>query len=136
MYEELGVFVLPGETLSIEALYGGRNDKYELKAEHGRVSRPKVKQWLWRAPQIRGRYRVRVASRFRLTLQRRTGFTAAEFLGPEMEGARRATGVSGPKNSSFKPVSFDFIFIISLDTIFSPFFLILCPRKSGAAHDV
>jgi hypothetical protein len=60
-YRVMGVFVLPGELLSIEAEGGGEGQQYILDAASGRVTRTQRNHWFYKAPRQTGLYPLVVA---------------------------------------------------------------------------
>jgi hypothetical protein len=61
-YREFGVFVLPGETLSLEALNKKDGIRYVLEATGGRLKSLDSNRWNWRAPDEKGLYSIRIST--------------------------------------------------------------------------
>jgi hypothetical protein len=60
-YRVVGVFVLPGELLSLEAVGSGENEYYQLQTSAGRVTRTQTNRWFWRAPREAGLYLMTIS---------------------------------------------------------------------------
>lgn len=58
-YRAIGVFVLPGEVLTLEAL-GSEGKEYSVKASAGELTRLETNKWHWRAPQETGLYPTKI----------------------------------------------------------------------------
>jgi hypothetical protein len=57
-YRVLGIFVLPGELLSLEAEGTDTSEEFILTASDGRVTRTQRNHWFWRAPREPGLYPI------------------------------------------------------------------------------
>ena len=55
-----GAFVLPGAQLAIEAVGGGRSDRFEGRAEAGELVSRQLRTWRWKAPAETGLYPVEI----------------------------------------------------------------------------
>jgi hypothetical protein len=57
-YRVMGIFVLPGELLSLEAEGADEDREFSLEAAGGRVTRTQSNRWFWRAPRESGLYPI------------------------------------------------------------------------------
>ncbi|MFH1723699.1 MAG: D-Ala-D-Ala carboxypeptidase family metallohydrolase [Elusimicrobiota bacterium] len=60
-YRVFAVFVLPGESLDVEALDGEDAQEFTLWAEAGDVVRKEPRKWVWKAPSTHGSFALRVS---------------------------------------------------------------------------
>jgi len=59
-FRVIGIFVLPEETLTLEALDIDKTNKYALQASVGKVAEIAINKWQWQAPKETGLYPVRI----------------------------------------------------------------------------
>ncbi len=59
-YRVIGVFVLPEETLTIEAVDKDRKGHYVLQVSAGEVTQTQTNKWHWHAPQETGLYPIKI----------------------------------------------------------------------------
>lgn len=59
-YRVIGVFVLPGETLTLEVLDAAKESQYVLQSQAGDVTQAAPHTWHWKAPEETGRYPVHI----------------------------------------------------------------------------
>jgi hypothetical protein len=59
-YRVIGIFVLPNERLTLEALDTAKKDHYVLKVSAGKVTSIAVNKWHWRAPGEIGLYPAKI----------------------------------------------------------------------------
>ena len=87
-YRDLPVFVLPGATISLEAL--GPPGDYAVKASGGAVVAKGARAWQWRAPAAPGSYELRIdgpsASKDRIMLHAFVMVPATEVHGGSLNG--------------------------------------------------
>lgn len=57
----IGVFVLPGETIKLEAIDSDGEKRYVLRASGGDVTSRRDNKWIWRAPEEVGLYPVEIS---------------------------------------------------------------------------
>jgi len=57
-YRVMGVFVLPGELLSLETEGAGEDREYSVEAAGGRMTRTQPNRWFWRSPRETGLYPI------------------------------------------------------------------------------
>ncbi len=62
-YQVLGVYLLPGEALDIEALPSAPGDQFMMSAPKERSNQISPGKWSWKAPRERGLYPLRISSR-------------------------------------------------------------------------
>jgi hypothetical protein len=61
-YDIFSVFVMPGEVIDFEVLYGQADKTYQLIDEQGEVTSSQTNQWQWTAPETAGHQRLIVQS--------------------------------------------------------------------------
>lgn len=61
-YRVFGIFVLPGETLTLEALDTIKENRYELQSSAGKTIPIEPNVWYWQAPQEKGLYPVKIVN--------------------------------------------------------------------------
>ncbi|MFH1007934.1 MAG: D-Ala-D-Ala carboxypeptidase family metallohydrolase [Candidatus Latescibacterota bacterium] len=59
-YRVVGVFVLPGETLTLEVLDAALGSEYALQTSAGSPTQAAPRTWHWKAPQGKGLYTLRI----------------------------------------------------------------------------
>ena len=55
-YRIVGIYVLPGETLTIEVVHGPENATYEVLTQNEEITRSERNKWSWKAPDHTGLY--------------------------------------------------------------------------------
>ncbi len=55
-YRTIGIYVLPGETLTIEVAHGPENASYEVLTKNREITRSELNKWCWKAPDQTGLY--------------------------------------------------------------------------------
>ena len=55
-YRTIGIYVLPGETLTIEVVHGPENATYEVLTKNREITRSELNKWCWKAPDQTGLY--------------------------------------------------------------------------------
>lgn len=59
-YRIMGIYVLPGEKITLEVLHKTGEDQYEILAPAGKLNQTGPHQWRWQAPQETGLYPVTI----------------------------------------------------------------------------
>lgn len=60
-YRVLGLFVMPGDVVPLEAVFTRGRGSASVDAEHGTVAKTGLERWTWTAPEQPGVYPIRVA---------------------------------------------------------------------------
>jgi hypothetical protein len=63
-YQVIGVFVLPDEIITLEAIDSGKKQNYQVKVSDGKFTRIGNKKWQWQAPSIKGLYPLVVTNEY------------------------------------------------------------------------
>jgi hypothetical protein len=59
-YRTIGIYVLPGETLTIEVVHGPENAVYKVLTKNREITRSELNKWCWKAPDETGLYRLAI----------------------------------------------------------------------------
>jgi hypothetical protein len=59
-YKVMGVFVLPEERITFEALSEDKSATYEVRYSAGNIYESKTTKWIWQAPSEKGHYTIQI----------------------------------------------------------------------------
>lgn len=139
-YSVLGVFVLPGQTLTIEAIGPDKDAYFIFKSDHGSLVHSTSVSWNWKAPVKSGLYPVEISKpRANETIQLNVFVMIpfSQLKGEYLKGYHIGKYPAFPlKNLSiYKPPSgFIEVTTENEDTLVSPHFKLkqfLCKQKGG-----
>jgi hypothetical protein len=137
-YRVNGVFVLPGESLSIEVVDSGAED-HEMEASGGSLTRRSSNAWVWSAPREAGLYRlvVRQVRGGTITLNAFVMVPSDRIRSERMNGYQIGAYPSAPREQLAiyePPRGFIEVQPGNLDTWVSPHFQLwqfLCKQEGG-----
>lgn len=59
-YQVLGLFVMPGEKVDLEAIFTRPTRQYAIEAPAGKLERSAEQEWFWTAPEAPGVYNIKI----------------------------------------------------------------------------
>jgi hypothetical protein len=138
-YRVISVFVLPGETVTLEARDTNKKNKYALRPPAGKTKQIATNKWHWQAPQKTGLYPVKIMpprSTDSITLNVFVMVPYSRLKGEDLNGyliGQYSTPLN--QSSTYKPPR-GFIEVTKQNegTYISPHFKLkqfLCKQKSG-----